>query len=289
MTDEPDTSDLTPQEQAQLAAALEQVRFLAPPESPGAPTPPSAVMPPEVWNRMVAALDAQPALATVTPLRPRRRILPGLAAAAVAVIALGVGVSVMRPAASNVADAPAAPARSTAPVATVNATSSSAKAAAAPAAEESLQAPPPTDGPMAGAVAPQTRAMIMPTRFLMSSGTQYTSAALDQQVDGLMQKVGAASPALADAVPTPTAMSTVGEVGFTADLGALRDCITGIMHSSSATALVVDRATFDGHDVGIVVVPQVAEVDVWIVGPSCSSQAPAVLRHVMHAWSTKSN
>jgi len=289
MTDEPDMSELTPQEQAQLAAALQEVRFLAAPDSPDAFTEPGAVMPTEVWNRLVAALDAQPALASVTPLRSRRRLLPGLAAAAVAVIAIGVGVSVMRPAASNVADAPVVSSASTAPVATVDTAASAAKTAAAPAAQESLQAPPPTDGPMVGAVAPQTRAMIMPARFLMSSGTQYTSAAFDQQVDGLMQKVGVASPALADAVPTPTAMAVVGEAGFTADLGALRDCITGIMHSSSSTALIVDRATFDGRDVGIVIVPQVAEVDVWIVGPSCTSKAPSVLRHVMHAWSSQNN
>jgi hypothetical protein len=242
-------------------------------------------MPPDVWDRMVDALNAQPALATVTPLRPRRRLLPGLAAAAVAVIAIGVGVSVMRPAASDVADAPAA----VAPADEVP--SSAAKAgvdsAADPAAasDETVQVPPPSDGPMVGAAAPQTRAMIMPTRYLMSSGTEYTTGALDQQVDGLLQKVGAASPVLASAVPTPTSMTPVGMGGFTSDLVALRECITGVMHSTASAALIVDRATFDGGDAGIIIVPQADRVDVWIVGPDCTRQAPTVLHHMMHAWS----
>jgi hypothetical protein len=84
-------------------------------------------------------------------------------------------------------------------------------------------------------------------------------------------------------------MTPVGEAGFTADLGALRDCITGIMHSSGSTALIVDRATFDGGDAGIVIVPQAGEVSVWIVGPACTSQAPRILRHVLHAWASNKN
>jgi hypothetical protein len=281
MTDDLGDADLTPEQESQVVAALDGLNFLASPESPRGSDETVAQMPPEVWDRMVAALDAQPALATVTPLRPRRRLLPGIAAAAVAVIVVGVGVSVMRPTGSTVADAPAPS------VPTPAQTAVAAKAEAAP--DAAVQAPPPSTGPMVGAAAPQTRSMIMPTRFLMSSGTDYTSEAIDQQVDGLLEKVGAATPALADAVPTPTAMAPVGEAGFTADLAALRDCITGIMHSSASTALIVDRATFDGGDAGIVIVPQVGEVDVWVVSPNCTAQAPTVLRHVMHAWADKHN
>ena len=299
MTDEHGETDLTPEEQADVAAALAKLGYLAAPESPhasveaSAPMPPvmPPVMPPDVWDRMVDALNAPPALATVTPLRPRRRLLPGLAAAAVAVIAIGVGVSVMRPAASDVADAPAAVAPADEVPSSAAKVGVDADPAAAPAADpaaasdETVQVPPPSDGPMVGAAAPQTRAMIMPTRYLMSSGTEYTTGALDQQVDGLLQKVGAASPVLASAVPTPTSMTPVGMGGFTSDLVALRECITGVMHSTASAALVVDRATFDGGDAGIIIVPQADRVDVWIVGPDCTRQAPAVLHHMMHAWS----
>ena len=281
MTDDLGEADLTPEQDAQVTAALEGVRFLAAPDSPRGADAPVAPIPSDVWGRMVAALDAQPTLATVTPLRPRRRLLPGIAAAAVAVVLVGVGVSVMRPTGSTVADAPAPSAPTPAQTAVA------AKAEAVP--DAAVQAPPPSIGPMVGAAAPQTRSMIMPTRFLMSTGTDYTSEAIDQQVDGLLQKVGAASPALAGAMPTPTAMTPVGEAGFTADLAALRDCITGLMHSSASTALIVDRATYDGGDAGIVIVPQVDQVDVWVVGPHCTAQAPTVLRHVLHAWATSSN
>ena len=286
MTDEPGGAELSPQEQAEVAAALAQVRFLASADSPAATETDISSMPADVWDRLVAALDSQPTLASVTPLRPRRRLLPGLAAAAVAVIALGVGVSVMRPAASDVADGPVVAA---APSDEPSTSEAKAAAPAAAAADETVQAPPPSDGPMVGAAAPQTRAMIMPTRFLMSSGTEYTTGALDQQVDGLLQKVGAASPVLASAVPTPTSMTPVGTGGFTSDLVALRECITGVMHSTASAALVVDRATFDGGDAGIIIVPQTDQVDVWIVGPDCSRQAPAVLHHMMHAWSTSTD
>lgn len=284
MADDLGEAELTPEQEAQVAAALTGVRFLAAPDSPSGEEPITTSMPTEVWNRMVVTLDAQPALATVTPLRPRRRLLPGIAAAAVAVILVGVGVSVMRPTGSPVANAPATPGP---PASNGAIPASAAKAAAAPNAE--VQAPPPSTGPMVGAAAPQTRSMIMPTRYLMSTGTDYRSDSLEEQVDGLLQQVGAATPALADAVPTPTTMAPVGSTGFTADLVALRDCITGIMHSSVSTALIVDRATFDGGDAGIVIVPQVGEVDVWVVGPNCNAQAPSVVRHVMHAWAGKNN
>jgi hypothetical protein len=126
--------------------------------------------------------------------------------------------------------------------------------------------------------------MIMPTRVLMTSGTDYTSAGLDQQVDGLLSRAGAMTPELGKAMPTPVALTPVGTDGFTADVAALRDCITGLMHSSSATALIVDRATFDGGDAGIVVVPSSDRLDVWVVGPDCTASAPAIVHHLLHEW-----
>jgi hypothetical protein len=288
MIDEEPTAELTPEQLTLVAEALSEVRFLAAEESPRGVTTSSSsahssTIPPDVWVRISASLEAesaagQPRLASVTTLRSRRRWLPGVAAAAVAVIAVGVGAAMMRPAAVTVADAPAA-----APVPATNIPADARKSAApADAAAMSAEV---LANPMVGGTAPTTRSMIMPTRMLMSSGTQYTSTQLDTQIDGLLSQVGASTPELMSAMPTPAAVTTVGTTGFTADLNALRDCITGIMHSHSASALIVDRATFDGGDAGIVIVPQAQQIDVWIVGPECSSTAPRVLRHLLHAWS----
>jgi len=291
MIDEEPTAELTPEQRMLVSEALAEVHFLAADDSPNAVTSPSSTIPPDVWARISSSLEAesatrQPRLATVTPLRPRRRWLPGVAAAAVAVIAVGVGATVMRPAAVTVADAPAA-----APVPATN-SPADARKSAAPADAAAMSADVSADvsaTPMVGGAAPTTRSMIMPTRMLMSSGTQYTSTQLDTQIDGLLNQVGATTPELMSAIPTPAAVTTVGTTGFTADLNALRDCITGIMHSHSASALIVDRATFDGGDAGIVIVPQAQQIDVWIVGPECSSSAPRVLRHLLHAWASNNN
>ena len=287
MIDEDPAAELTPEQLALLTEALAEVRFLAADESPSGVSSPSSNIPPDVWMRISASLEAEsatrhPRLASVTQLRPRRRWLPAIAAAAVAVIAVGVGATVMRPAAVTVADAPAA-----APVPATN-VSADARKSAAPADAATLSAQVAAT-PMVGGAAPTTRSMIMPTRMLMSSGTQYTSTQLDTQIDGLLSQVGATTPELISAMPTPDAVTTVGTTGFTADLTALRDCITGIMHSHSASALIVDRATFDGGDAGIVIVPEAAQIDVWVVRPECTATSPNVVRHVLHAWASHNN
>lgn len=291
MTDE----SPTPDDELLAGELLAHLDFLAAPGSPRAgdasdvpvvrPDATSPPMPDAVWERLTAALAAEPRLAPVVQMRPRRRWLPAMAAAAVAVVAVGVVATVMRPTATPVADAPVAqpPGAASARASAGTPVDSAAKAQAAPVAD-GVQAPPPDPGPMVGAPAPTTRSMIMPTRVLMTSGTQYTSAGLDQQVDGLLTRAGAATPDLSSAVPTPVALAPVGQGGFTADLTALRDCITGLMHSSSATALIVDRATFDGADAGIVIVPSRGRVDVWVVGPECGSTAPAIMHHLLHDW-----
>ena len=287
MIDEDPAAELTPEQMALLTEALAEVRFLASDESPSGVSSPSSNIPPDVWMRISACLEAEsatrhPRLASVTQLRPRRRWLPAIAAAAVAVIAVGVGATVIRPAAVTVADAPAA-----APVPATN-VSADARKSAAPADAAALSAQV-SATPMVGGAAPTTRSMIMPTRMLMSSGTQYTSTQLDTQIDGLLSQVGATTPELISAMPTPDAVTTVGTTGFTADLTALRDCITGIMHSHSASALIVDRATFDGGDAGIVIVPEAAQIDVWVVRPECTATSPNVVRHVLHAWASHNN
>lgn len=300
--------ELSPADAALVSGALSSVPYLDPrSDLPGEP------MPEQVWERLSASWSSLPAPATepvpsapsapaastapaaaapVVALASQRRrttLLSGLVAAGVAVIAVGVGVTVLQPAATPVAgeaiqkappsDGPPVGAAAPAPVAAVPSSQAQADTAA-----------PESSAPLAlAAPAPAGRSMIMPTRVLTSTGTPYTAAQLDEQVGSLLATVQAQSPEQAAAMPTPTALDPVGSDGVTSNMASLRDCITGLMHSASATALVVDRSSFDGGDAAIIVMPGATSVDVYVVAPDCSAAAPDVLHHVLHAWTGTGN
>jgi hypothetical protein len=73
--------------------------------------------------------------------------------------------------------------------------------------------------------------------------------------------------------------------GFTASWAGLRDCVAGLAGSASVQAIVVDRATYEGRDAGVVVLPTVREtatVDVWVVEPTCGAVDPRVIFFFRH-------
>jgi len=234
-----------------------------------APAPP---MPPEVWDRIEKALAAQPpftpsgeslvaaasASAPVADLtehrerRSRSRALPILAGAAGLVLVGAVVIPAMRG-----GDAPA-------PVAEGNGGQPAVVAEPNPSPDMVASAP--------------TAAM---PRMMMSTGTDYASAQMPGQVQPLLVTAGltdAASVATMSSL-MPTDMAPVGAAGFTSSTESLADCMGKLgMTPDGPPTLLVDRATYDGADVGVVVtvrsLPDGAEdpavLDVVVVGSECN-------------------
>ena len=99
---------------------------------------------------------------------------------------------------------------------------------------------------------------------------------------------------------------------MTGSLENLRSCVTEITQSESSQAIFVDRATFEGMDAGVIVIPMamfegmdtlatsddrmkfaatlessgtdLGALDVWVVGPGCGSVALDVYSHVSHSF-----
>lgn len=248
-----------------------------PPLDPGlaawfaaAPAPP---MPPQVWDRIEAALAAEPAFtpsgeapaaAAATTAAPvadlaahrekrRSRVLPVLAGAAGVVLVGAVVIPAMR-----AGNAPT-------PVAED----------AGGSAASALVAPDPTPDMMR-----QAPTAAMP-RMMMSTGTDYASGAMPEQVAPLLATAGltnAADVATMSSM-TPAELAPVGNAGFTASGEALADCMGKLgMTPEGPPALVVDRATYDGADVGVVVtvnaLPDGAQapavLNVVVVGSACT-------------------
>ena len=229
-------------------------------------------MPPEVWTRLERALhreaaDRAPAggTAEVVPMRRRRPMLAGLLGAAAAVVAVAVLVPTVVQRNAEEAAPVAAP--------KMNAGSASAMA---------LMAAPPMDA------APMDAASMgadMPARQVIASGRSYSAGDMTQDIAALVDSVGAGHARLLSSVsqePTPTE----GASGFTATLDGVTACVQALTASTERQALVIDRATFNGKDAAIVIVPSaidpsapMTQIDVWVVGPDCSTAHASVVWH----------
>lgn len=243
----------------------------------------SAPMPDDVWARLERALHAeassavpaQAPLATVTPLRRRTPLLAGLAAAAAVVVAMAVVVPNLMQSSTDSAVVASEPLPGVESV-----------AAAAPMAKA---AAPLTTQAEAAAQAPADQASTpLAARQVMMSGTDYTPETMDEAVATLVDSVDVNHARLLSSVsqePDPTA----GSDGFTATTEGLAGCLQALTASTAERALVVDRATFNGADVGIVVVPSGAgasdpsmpfdSIEIWVVRPDCSSVKASIVWH----------
>jgi ketosteroid isomerase-like protein len=247
--DQVDPDDLAAVEQA--LAGLDFLR----PDAPLAAEP----MPDWAWDRLTTAMAAETARATHVPAAGRSRLARwggGLVAASVAVVAVGVGVTAFQGEGSGgavVAGDAAAPAPSVA-------------ALSAEAGPERLA--------FAG---------ISPAHMLVDSDTDYTAAGLRSQVRQVLTAFGVGDEEQAKqvmAAETPVVVEGAGvpTTGFLASEESLRDCITKLTQDAEATALMVDRSTYEGQDAGVVVAPEDApvastptmdELLVWVVDEDC--------------------
>ena len=221
----------------------------------GLPTQP---MPEDVWLRLATALSAE---AGATPIRPvagrRRTWLPAAVGAGAAGVAAAIAIPLIAVGGANVASGP----------------------------QETSQAL---------SVEPVTLDVV-PARFVVSTGTDYTEPAMSAQVSGLLGEVGLRTTAdlttravSAPAVPSAAAgASGEGARDMTRDLHALHDCLAALTGDvDQAPALVVDHATFGGGDAAIVVFLHdrpsagTATVDVIVVNPACTDADRSAARRM---------
>ena len=270
--------DDTPDED--VRAALADLTFLNP-----AVAPVLDPMPADVWTRLQGALDNEaadraaanhPNVVVLTPAnRPSRgmRWAGGLVAASVAIVAVGLAVGTMR---SDSQDVVAIAGGAASPTAL----SADERVAELGATPEAMVA---EDTTAALAVPPAMPA----ARMVMSSTTNYLPEQLRGQVVSLVKDAGFTTPKDAMEKVVPPVLMPV-ESGFTASWEALRACLTWLTNSPDSQALIVDRATYAGHDAGVIVAPATAQdadsttpsptvtmdtgygaFDVWVVNPDC--------------------
>jgi hypothetical protein len=257
-SDIPDTTrsvddPMDPAEQARVHAALGDLTFLR----PDARTPVES-MPEEVWTRLSAVI-AQESMARATPTARHSRALRwsgGLVAASVAVVAVGIGMTVVRGGGSD-----------------VGVVAQDAAGASAPALAEAL-----AGGPQGMNFA----GMVPPVQMLVDSDTPYTRSGLSAQVESVMKRFGLGpslkSQAAVAAAPMPMA-DELPATGFTSDEQRLRDCVTKLTSLAQSTALMVDRSTYESQNAGVVVTPDYApgsattsptgHWQVFVVDPNC--------------------
>lgn len=257
---------------AAVQRALGELDFLRP-DGSGADEP----MPDWAWARITSALDAE--RGAPAPGRRWVRWTGGLAAASVAVLAIGVAVTtfsggsgggdvVMAEAPADVSQLAEAPADAS--------QLAEAPAAAQPFAARAVPAEDlaPTRLSFAG--------MVPPAMTVMDSHTDYTSPSLRSQVANVLKGMGMGEPTMQAALADPPAeVSVPAEVDGQVLLSprSLRDCITKLTEVATSTALLIDWARVDGADAGVVVAPDyvgpeqstpdLTELDIWVIDPEC--------------------
>ena len=259
-------------------------------------------MPDEVWQRLERALADEsaargtPQRATVrTPRRRRTPLLAGLVAAAAAIIAVAVITPQLAgDGGADIVATAVAPSASPEPMAAdavsdLPLESAAPLAAAAPAPESAAKGAPASPAQAAPVSSLRSRPDAPPAaRQVMRSGTDYTADTIDDAVMTLVDTVDASHTRLMSSVsqePDPTE----GDSGFTATVDGLAGCLLAITATSDRQALVIDRATFQGADAAVVVVPTGAaasdhatpydQIDIWVVTPDCGTAADAVVWH----------
>ena len=270
--DQADPADL-----AFMQDALAELAFLRP-DSPDAPgldvdTDEPVTMPDWAWVRVSHALAAESEIrahAVPAPAARRSRTTRwggGLVAASVAIVAVGLGVTVLR-GASDVAVV-----AGDAPQASVPAETKALEAAPAPAAQAPL-----TSDVLAGPERMSFAGMVPPTQMLVDSDTDYTEGRLRTQVRSVLSKFGVGDEqeaASAMTAPAVVEMTDVPETGFMSSADSLSDCIDRLMKQAASTALLVDHANYEGQEAGVIVAPE---------DPAAMDQSPAPVLGRMHVW-----
>jgi hypothetical protein len=290
------------------AVDLEAVAFLRP-DSPG-----TSPMPAEVWQRLEGVLAAEaarrgpvsapvaaagevgaadPVPAAVIPITRARRSGPmrwagGVVAAGVVVVAGAVVVPTMLAGTATVAgDA-------------VTITLDASARASSPQDLAPAGGQPEAMPDAAAEVAPMA-AVEPAAKVVLASNTVYTPKTLRSQVVDLVRQEGITSPEDA-ATYSAVTMDLPTLAGFTQSWDALRECLTRLAMPADATALLVDRGTYDGEPAGVIVAPDTGVdyaaagesptptetvatasglFDIWVVDEDCEQPTMTTLDNVL--------
>ena len=230
---------------------------------------PDQLMPGDVWERLAAAIAAEPPLivagplATVTAMSPRRRTrwVSGLVAASVAFFALGVVVQAVRTPGPEVVVADAA---------TKGMTSDQAGATQAEATQLDSGEPNTKAG-----VSGQT----MPARHVVASGITYSRSTMQDQIGDLFERIGVADARAMDSIVQETPANLVeGNTGFTASIETIRACIASLIPPGDLGTVVIDRAKFEQQEVGLILdLTPNKTIKAWLVGLDCGQGGPSIM------------
>ena len=231
-------------------------------------TAPESTMPTQVWDRLERAIahESGRRMGVVVEVVPRRRALRWVAPlVAVSAVVLGVMVVANLPADSGDVVASGG--------------------ADVIASSESV-------APLAKAASPSIAqaGFVPPTMTIVDSAQDFTPESLRAGVTAVLDQLGVRSVADLDEMAPPPSEPP-------ADEAALRECVTDITESATSQALIVIRATYEGDEAGVVVIPAVMMGDVttldlsrisdptlhiFVVGPQCGAQPARVITHVLH-------
>ena len=230
---------------------------------------PDQRMPEDVWERLAAAIAAEPPLmvagplATVTAMSPRLRTrwVSGLVAASVAFFALGVVVQAVRTPSPEVVVAEAA---------TKGMTSDQAGAIQTEATQLESGEP----NTMAG-VSGQT----MPARHVVASGITYSRSTMQDQIGDFFDLIGVADARAMDSIVQETPENLVeGNTGFTASVETIRACIASLIPPDDLGTVVIDRAKFEQQEVGLILdLTPNKTIKAWLVGLDCGQGGPSIM------------
>lgn len=263
------------------AVDLTPVAFLRP-DQPGT-TP----MPADVWDRLASALAGEARTRTaaassgpasdadepapVIPISRARSSRPmrwagGLVAAGVVVVA---GAAVIPGVIGGTAIVATDPATSV--LAEGGARASTPSTAAANDAASQVESGPADAGEAAPLAAADAASSSEPAaKVVLASNTVYAPTTLrDQVADLVRSRFGSVEEAMA----APSDGWLPPDAGFTQTWAALRDCLTALTQSPDATALVVDRGTYQGEPAGVIVAPDTG-VDYAAAGGTGPSASP---------------
>jgi hypothetical protein len=233
---------------------------------------PPVTMPDDVWERLSAAVGAEPVLtpegaATVVPIggaRQRRSWRPGMGLVAGAAGVALVGAIVV-------------------PILNSSSSSDPSAGSGSVAADRS---------------APGESASVPPVAYVASrTGTDYQPEALERQATSLMASRSAftatatlppeasTEPTPEDSAPTPsgTALGTDSSgvvLKLTAGPGAARACLESYLDAPDIMPLAIDIGTWDGRPAAVIVLPNDTDptaADVWVIDPDCAGPEDPLL------------
>ena len=218
-------------------------------------------VPAHVWERITTVLDAEDPTWAQTEgyvsdvssagrrRLPRSRWTTPLIAASVVALGVAVGASVWGPFGEPSGDGVTATVAEEDPAA-------SNVSAEAPELAESVEAESLARADSVSVPTPQVvqAGFIPPAKKVMDLGEDISFAQITDTVDEILTGVGITEPA--DVLEMPEETWDAATDGMTSDPKVLRDCVTKVTAVETSQALLVLRASVNGIDAGLLVVPE---------------------------------